>query len=178
MVRKIAIGLVLVTALAVPVAASAALSPTDYKNASKFCKALEADVADGGMGETLFKQTYGTNHNRSNAHGKCVSKNAHTVDDVHASAVSQCRTERDAGEAAFTQKYGTGKKGHNAFGRCVSQKSKELSDQKQEDIVDAAKTCRAERAADRAAFRDKYGTNHNKRNAFGKCVSHKAASNA
>lgn len=178
MVRKIAIGLALVTALAVPVAASAALSPTDYKNASKFCKALEADVADGGMGETAFKQTYGTNRNRSNAHGKCVSKSAHTVDDVHASAVSGCRTERDAGEAAFTQKYGTGKKGNNAFGRCVSQKSKELSDQKQGDIVDAAKTCRTERAKDRDAFRDKYGTNHNKRNAFGKCVSHEAASNA
>src|SRR5438093_5967790 len=102
MTRTIGIGLALAAMLGVGASASAALSPTDYKNASKFCKALEADVADGGMGETLFKQTYGTNHNRSNAHGKCVSKNAHTVDDVHASAVSQCRTERDAGEAAFT----------------------------------------------------------------------------
>lgn len=178
MIRKIAIGLALVTALAVPAAASAALSPTDYKNASKFCKALAADVADGGMGETAFKQTYGTNHNRSNAHGKCVSKSAHTVDDVHASAVSQCRSERDADETAFTQKYGTGKKGKNALGRCVSKKSKQLSEQKQEDIVDAAKSCRSERSADPDAFRDKYGTNHNKRNAFGKCVSHEAASNA
>jgi len=176
MMIKIAIGFTLVAALAVPVAASAALSPTDYKNASKFCKALEADVADGGMGETAFKQAFGTNHNRSNAHGKCVSKNAHTVDEVHSNAVSQCRTERDADEAAFTQKYGTGKNGRNAFGKCVSQKAKTLSDQEQENIVDAAKACRTERAADRDAFKDKYGTNHNKRNAFGKCVSHKAAS--
>jgi hypothetical protein len=178
MVKKIAIGLALVTALAVPAAASAALSPTDYKNASKFCKALEADVADGGLGEALFKQTYGTNHNDSNAHGKCVSKNAHTVDDVHASAVSQCRSERDADEAAFTEKYGTGKKGKNALRRCVSKKSKQLSEQKQEDIVEAAKSCRSERSAGRGAFGDRYGTNHNNRNAFGKCVSHKAASNA
>src|SRR4051794_16988718 len=40
----------------------------------------------------------------------------------------------------------------------------------------AVKACRAERGttdATRQAFADKYGTNHNKRNAFGKCVSQK-----
>jgi erythromycin esterase-like protein len=173
MVRTIAIASALVCALVVPGTAAAALSPSDYKNASKFCKALKAD-----MGSTPFKQTYGTNENRSNAHGKCVSKHARTLDKVHASAVSQCRTERDADAAAFTQKYGTGKKGKNAFGRCVSKQSKELADEKQDEIVDAVKTCRTERAADRAAFAEKYGTNHNNRNAFGKCVSHEAASNA
>jgi hypothetical protein len=35
----------------------------------------------------------------------------------------------------------------------------------------AVKECRAERAEDVVAFRAKYGTNANKRNAFGKCVS-------
>jgi hypothetical protein len=178
MTRTIAIGLALAAALVVPASASAALSPSDYKNASKFCKALAADVADGGMGETAFKQAYGTNKNRSNAHGKCVSKHARTLDDVHASAVDKCREERDANEAAFTDKYGTGKKGKNAFGRCVSKQSKELADDKQDDIVNASKKCRTERAANRAAFADKYGTNENNRNAFGKCVSHEAASNA
>lgn len=34
-----------------------------------------------------------------------------------------------------------------------------------------AQACRAERSADPAAFKTKYGTNHNKSNAFGKCVS-------
>jgi hypothetical protein len=178
MARKMAIGFALVAALAIPVAASADLSQSDYKNASKFCKALAADVSDGGMGETAFKQAYGTNHNRSNAHGKCVSKHARTLDDVHASAVDNCRDERDADEAAFTQKYGTGKSGHNAFGRCVSQQAKQLADDKQDDIVNAARKCRTERAADRPAFAEKYGTNKNNRNAFGKCVSHEAASNA
>jgi Ni/Co efflux regulator RcnB len=38
----------------------------------------------------------------------------------------------------------------------------------------AAKECKAERADDPAAFQKKYGTNHNGRNAFGKCVSQKA----
>ena len=39
----------------------------------------------------------------------------------------------------------------------------------------AAKACAAERALDPAAFADRYGTNENKRNAFGKCVSQHAA---
>jgi hypothetical protein len=41
----------------------------------------------------------------------------------------------------------------------------------------AAQECREERgdtAASREAFRNKYGTNGNKKNAFGKCVSQKA----
>ncbi len=40
--------------------------------------------------------------------------------------------------------------------------------------TNAAQDCRAERDADRAAFEEQYGTNKNKRNAFGKCVSAKA----
>ena len=36
---------------------------------------------------------------------------------------------------------------------------------------DAVKNCKAERTAHAAAFATKYGTNENKRNAFGKCVS-------
>ena len=35
----------------------------------------------------------------------------------------------------------------------------------------AAKACKAERALGAQAFKDKYGTNANKANAFGKCVS-------
>jgi hypothetical protein len=38
----------------------------------------------------------------------------------------------------------------------------------------AAKACRSERAQDPTAFKNKYGTNANKSNAFGKCVSDKA----
>ena len=45
------------------------------------------------------------------------------------------------------------------------------------DRTNAAKECRAERGstdATREAFRAKYGTNKNGKNAFGKCVSSKA----
>jgi hypothetical protein len=80
------------------------------------------------------------------------------------------RADRDA----FRDKYGTNANKRNAFGRCVSGKvRRELADEVDE-VTNASKECRAERAADAAAFADKYGTNANKRNAFGKCVSQKA----
>src|SRR3954451_12869165 len=50
-----------------------------------------------------------------------------------------------------------------------------------QDRSSAAQQCRAERGttdATRAAFRTKYGKNHNGRNAFGKCVSKLARQNA
>jgi len=157
---------VALAALSVPAVSSAAVSQTDFKNAAKFCKALRAD-----MGAVTFKQTFGTNKRKSNAYGKCVSKHARTMDDVHSDAVKNCRAERDADPVAFASKYGTGKNKKNAFGKCVSQARAELKAEAADDIENAAKECKAERKADRAAFASKYGTNANKRNAFGKCVS-------
>jgi Tol biopolymer transport system component len=46
------------------------LTPTDNKNAAKFCKAERER-----LGESGFRQRYGTNANGSNAFGKCVSEN-------------------------------------------------------------------------------------------------------
>jgi hypothetical protein len=139
-------------ALTVPVSASAVINQTDYKNASKFCKALRSDMEQTAPGS--FKQTYGTNKNRSNAFGKCVSKNAKTVDKIHSTAVEQCKAA-----------------GTKPLGKCVSSTEHQAQVEQQDAIVNAAKQCRTERSADADAFREKYGTNHNKRNAFGKCVS-------
>ena len=85
------------------------------------------------------------------------------------------RGERRPG--GLQEKYGTGKHGANAHGKCVSQKAKsktadEVDDEVKAD-VHAAKACKTERKADPAAFA-KYGSNKNKRNAFGKCVSKQA----
>jgi hypothetical protein len=157
---------VAVAVLAVPAVSSAAVSPADFKNASKFCKALRAE-----LGDATFKQTFGTNKNRSNAHGKCVSKHAKTMDEVHSDAVKACKAEREADPVAFANKYGTGKNKKNALGKCVSQSERELKADVTNQIENAAKACKAERKADPAAFATKYGTNANKRNAFGKCVS-------
>jgi hypothetical protein len=38
-------------------------------------------------------------------------------------------------------------------------------------VINAARTCRAEQKPDPVAFKNKWGTNTNKSNAFGKCVS-------
>jgi hypothetical protein len=97
------------------------------------------------------------------------------------SAQQQCRSERDAmGVQVFRQTYGTNKNRHNAFGKCVSHRAKAtakaghdaatVADQVAAEI-NAAAACKQERSDDPAAFKAKYGTNRNKRNAFGKCVS-------
>lgn len=90
------------------------------------------------MGADTFKATYGTNRNRSNAFGKCVSKrNAATRDARKAAhgdkgdvaktvkaevkadvnAARTCKADRKADAGAFAQRYGTKR---NAFGKCVS----------------------------------------------------------
>jgi hypothetical protein len=150
--KRLLIMVAAVAALAIPVSASAVINQTDYKNAAKFCKALRTDMESSVPGS--FKQTYGTNKNRSNAFGKCVSKNAKTVDEIHSAAVEQCKTA-----------------GTKPLGKCVKSAEKQKQAAAQDDIVNAAKQCRTERANDPDAFREHYGTNKNKRNAFGKCVS-------
>ena len=96
-------------------------------------------------------------------------------------AAKLCKAERgttSASREAFANKYGTNGNKRNAFGKCVSQKAKQREQEDADEATaDAAKACRAERgttSATREEFADKYGTNANKRNAFGKCVSQKA----
>jgi hypothetical protein len=101
-----------------------------------------------------------------------------------------CRAEQASlGADAFAKKYGTNLNLRNAFGKCVSGKSigaktkgkdddekaeNESSDEDENENT-AARECRAERASlGVAGFDKKYGTNHNLRNAFGKCVSGKS----
>src|SRR5215216_6621445 len=82
-------------------------------------------------------------------------------------ASADCRSERGNTKAtreAFKTKY-------HSMSRCVRQNAaEEAAAQK-----NAAKECKAERAEIGAqAFADKYGTNKNGKNAYGKCVSAKA----
>lgn len=165
--RKLAF-LWLVAAFAVPAWAIAGTppSPADRAAAVKQCSTERT-----AMGTPAFKLLYGTNANRSNAFGKCVSKLAQQNAKNLSNAAAQCRAERNADPTAFAAKYGTGKKHANAFGNCVSKTAKAAAAQQQAATVNAAKSCWTERKADPAAFRTKYGTNANKSNAFGKCVS-------
>jgi hypothetical protein len=124
----------------------------------------------------LFKATYGTNANKSNAFGKCVSKRAAATEDAkteaHANAAKDCKAERAADATAFANTYGSGK---NAYGKCVSTKARAKTNAtvaaEVKSEIKAIKSCGAERKADPAAFKAKYGTNKNKSNAMGKCVS-------
>ena len=143
------------------------------------------------MGTDGFKAYYGTNANKANAWGKCVSKQSQAEVAHDAAASTACAAERDdAGFAAshggksFAQFYGTSGNangngngaGKNAFGKCVSSKSDEADAAVQTATVAAGKACKTEQAAGRAAFMQKYGSGPKKANAFGKCVSSKAKS--
>jgi hypothetical protein len=161
-------------ALAVPAVAIADQpSQQNRQNAAQYCKALRES-----SGQDNFRSMFGGG---KNAYGKCVARNAkkdqRQEEKANENAARQCRAERDQDAAAFKQKYGTGKNGKNAFGKCVSQKAREnkaREDKTDQNDVTAAKQCKAEQSQDRQAFDQKYGTNENKKNAFGKCVSQKS----
>jgi hypothetical protein len=144
-------------------------------DAVRACNAQKA-----ALGEATFKQTYGTNAGRSNAFGKCVLRMTQAAVKAQASATSACQAERaDANFSAshsgktFDQFYGgQGKADKNAFGKCISMKAQAQIAQVVTAYKNAAKACKAERTSvGETAFKNKYGTNANKSNAFGKCVA-------
>ncbi len=164
--RKTFVTFVAGACLAVPAGALADGPTTPTPNAAQSCK-QQREM----MGGDAFKATYGTNKNKSNAYGKCVSKMSRADQQDQSSAAEQCKSEQTADAAAFAAKYGTNPNGKNAYGKCVSSKSKEASEKRTDATVSAAKQCKTERKADPAAFKAKYGTNKSKSNAYGKCVS-------
>ena len=157
LVKKLGIIVTALAVLALP--AGAAAKPgakADKRNAAKECKAERA-----AMGEENFATTYGK-------FGKCVKQ-----------ARAEARAERkQARRQAVQDCRDQGLKGRE-FGKCVKSQAKQnKAEAKAEDEAEdaeemnAAKTCRAEQAEiGEEAFAEKYGTNRNKRNAFGKCVS-------
>lgn len=157
-----------VTALADPAA------PSDKANGARSCQALKTS-----LGEATFKATYGTNEDKSNAFGKCVSKWTQAEHQNRHAAVTACKAEQaDAGFAAahggktFAQFYGVGKQNANAFNRCVASKRAAESAADRTVVANAARKCKAERKTlGDAPFKAKYGTNADKSNAFGVCVS-------
>jgi hypothetical protein len=135
------------------------------------------------MGAKAFKALYA-----KPAMQTCQGKQDKSAGNVVNNAAQQCKAEQDDPNFAtahngmtFDDFYGTNPNHRNAFGKCVSGKVQSTQAQEQQNLQNAAQQCRAERAdAGFAAghggksFTDFYGTNHNKKNAFGKCVSQKA----
>jgi hypothetical protein len=86
-------------------------------------------------------------------------------------AKAQCKAERGKSKAtreAFRAKY-------DEFADCVRPAAADEEAENEKAQTNAAKECKAERAADPDAFKETYGTNKNGKNAFGKCVSGKAS---
>ena len=161
---------------ALPVMAFAGSPGSTDMNPAKTCKAQRTAI-----GAEAFKAMYNPTGANSSAFGKCVSKAAHAEQENRTEAAKQCRAEQEDtnfaathGGKSFAQFYGTNKNGRNAFGKCVSAKSEASSTTEQQKTLNAAKACKAERSLNRSAFEQKYGTNKNRRNAFGKCVSSKS----
>jgi hypothetical protein len=190
LIAALALGLLLVPAT------GSAVTGKDKSNAARECRALKK-----AMGTENFREAFGTNKNKHNAFGKCVSKKsreeARERRSAKRNAAKDCKAEQDDPNFAashdgktFDEFYGTNTKSHgkgkgkNAFGKCVSSKAKENkeeADAKDKEKVNAAKACRAEQkdpdfatSHDGKSFDEFYGTNENDENAFGKCVSGKA----
>ncbi len=178
--KKITVISSLALALVIPASAVAAPQPdrADKRAAKTECKSLRgtSDATHEAF-RTLYRNF-----------GACVSskarEEAREEQNAHTNAAKECKAEREADAEAFKTKYGTGPQGRNAFGKCVSQKAKEKeaeADEKDQQEAtswkNAAKECAAEREAGAQGFKDEYGTNANKSNAFGKCVSQKAREN-
>jgi hypothetical protein len=162
-------------AAALPAAALAdPAESSDKANGARVCQALKTS-----LGEATFKATYGTNADRSNAMGKCVSawtqaahQNRHAAETACAAEQADPNFAASHGGKTFAQFYGVGKKGANALQRCIQAKLHAATSAQQQATIKAAKACKTERTTlGDAAFKAKYGTNANKSNAFGKCVS-------
>jgi hypothetical protein len=151
--------------VALAVAAADQPAPTPADLARDACKTEKHE-----MGTQVFKLTYAAK-STSRARAACIAKAQPAAAAEQKNAAQTCKAERDADPAAFAAKYGTNANQKNALGKCVSGKTREAVEEETEDRVDAAATCKTERDADAAAFKEKYGTNKNKKNAFGKCVS-------
>src|SRR5881397_2007097 len=91
----------ILAALALPAWAVAGSPPSSADRAAAVTQCRGERAA---MGAAAFKLLYGTNANRSNAFGKCVSKLAQQNEQEHSNAAAQCRTERTADPTAFAAK--------------------------------------------------------------------------
>jgi len=140
------------------------------------------------MGVKSFKALYGDSAPKyKHAMRNCQRQHGKSAHNVVKNAAQECKAEQaDPNFAAdhgmtFDQFYGTNANDKNSFGKCVSSKVRSTEAQDDQNVQNAAQQCRAERNDPGFAgnhggesFTDFYGSNKNKKNAFGKCVSQKA----
>ena len=108
----------LIGAILVPSAIAADPVPADFKNAAKYCKALRTSKGVEG-----FNTQYGTNANKKNAYGKCVSATAKAKaekreDAAEAKAAADCKKQKADDAAKFAETY-------KNIGQCVKAQKKD-----------------------------------------------------
>lgn len=186
---KITLAIGLVAALALPATASAK-PPAEQEHNQAAHAQCKTERGKTKATREAFKAKY---HSMS----RCVRENAaeEAAEEAAAqkNAAKECKAEAaDPNFAAthdnksFAEFYGTTGNGKNAHGKCVSTKAKakkaemDAGDAEEaEEFKNAAKACAGERRSlGTNAFAVKYGTNANKRNAFGKCVTKRTADDA
>lgn len=129
-------------------------APSDKANGARACQALRTS-----LGAATFKATYGANADKSNAFGRCVSRWTQAEHRNRHEAEAACKANLPEAKPGELQ-------------RCIQAKRKAASARGRSAVENAARTCKAERkASGDAAFRARYGTNADKSNAFGRCVS-------
>jgi hypothetical protein len=145
------------------------------KSPAQFCRSELA-----ALGAANFRSMYAPGGTGRNAMGKCVSKHARAAAANRTNAARACRAEMAMPEAefraahdgkSFAEFYGRNENDRNAFGKCVSSKTRTQNAQQEARLMNAARACRAERAADSTAFVARYGGRA--ASAFGRCVSSK-----
>jgi len=153
---KVLIVMAVLCAAAVPAASLAgSATPQDRANGARACTTLRTSLGAN------FGPTYGTaTSTRADAFGKCVSHWTATATAARQTATHTCQMTN-------------GLKG-TKLAACVHAAIRTNLNAQVAATQNAAKQCAAERTAGPAAFKAKYGTNANKSNAFGKCVSAKA----
>jgi hypothetical protein len=118
--RRAIVACLLVGAVVASGASAADPTPADFKNAAKYCKAVRDSKGIEGFGAL-----YGTNANKKNAYGKCVSKTAKnkaearedSTDAAEAKAAADCKKQKADDAAKFAEKY-------KNLGQCVKAQNK------------------------------------------------------
>jgi hypothetical protein len=173
---KITVAVLSLAVLAFPASAAATPSEQDKQSAQKECRTERGKSA---ATREAFEAKY---RSMSRCVGRTASEEEAEEGEARENAARTCKAERKKlGVQAFADRYGTNANKRNAFGKCVSMKARQEEadmdaedEQEAKEFRNAAKECAAERRTKgEEAFAEQYGTNANKRNAFGKCVSGK-----
>jgi len=112
-VKRMLLVCALLGAILVPAATAADPTPADFKNAAKYCKAVRES-----KGVDAFQTQHGTNKNKKNAYGKCVSAIAKAKAEKREdapetnAATAECKKQQAADATKFAQDY-------KSFGQCV-----------------------------------------------------------